>query len=436
MWKKLMSITLIAIMAVVIAACGSKQNNNGPAASGSSSPEGTGSPVVDNATITWWVPNWDEEIVKRMAAEFEQQNPGIKVEFVITTWDTMENKIKVALLSGGAPDLITELESRIPAFARQGKLADLSAYVENSFGKDDIVESALEINSYDGKLYGIPYRHDGSGILYNKKLFAEAGLDPEKFPATWDEFVNAAKALTKDTDGDGKVDQYGTAWPFGNQPNSVTRFLQQLYGRGGTLLSEDGKRTTLNTPEAVEAMTALIDSISKDGYAPKSSLELDGNSLASLFISGKLGMYVTGQYDIDTIKKDNPDLELGSAVLPGPSGMGTTTVNGFSLIVPESSKHKDATWKLIAFISDPKRMAELTTTFPGLKSAMGDAKFSDPLLQPFAEQLKQGKAEPAFPEWPNMEKEIFTAMQKLLINGADVKQTMEQLNEKTTKMLK
>ena len=131
--------------------------------------------------ITWWVPNWDEEIVKQLLTGFESENPNIKVELVITTWDTMQNQIRMGLMSSTPPDLITELESRILAHAEQGLLANLDQNVTSSseITKDDIIASALEINSYNGSLYGVPFRHDGSGVYYNKTVFKDADLDPE-----------------------------------------------------------------------------------------------------------------------------------------------------------------------------------------------------------------------------------------------------------------
>src|ERR1700729_1676886 len=78
-------------------------------------------------TIAWWLPNWDEKPPRAIVADYETANPGEKVEIVITTWDTMAQKILVGLQqSRNAPDVITELESRTLRYARKGLLTDLT----------------------------------------------------------------------------------------------------------------------------------------------------------------------------------------------------------------------------------------------------------------------------------------------------------------------
>lgn len=417
---------VLLALAFVIAGCGGKSDSPGaassPAAPASSAAGSPSASATDSEpqTIEWWVPNWDEEAAKKLIAKFEEANPNIKVDMVLTTWDTMENKIRVAFMSKEVPDVITDLESRVQNYAAQGFLMNLDSYYEQGPGKDDFITSALEINSYNGSVYGLPFRHDGSGVLYNKKMFRDAGLDPEQFPKTWDEFVAAARKLTKDG-------QYGTAWPLGNQTNAVTRYLQLLYSEGGDVLSADGKQAALNTPQAVTAMTKLTDTI-KSGVAPKSTMELDNTTLRGLFVGEKIAMYVGGQFDIPPIKEENPNLELGTAVIPGPAGMGVSTVNGFSLLVPEASDKKDAALKLVDFIAQPENMAELTATFPGRKSALALPKFADPLLKPFADQLEQGKSEPAYANWPAMEKAIFKAIQLVVLSNTDVQKAVDQMN--------
>lgn len=388
-------------------------------------------------TVTWWVPNWDEEIVKQLLTGFESENPNIKVELVITTWDTMQNQIRMGLMGSTPPDLITELESRIPAHAAQGLLANLDENIASSsdITKEDIVASALDINSYDGSLYGIPFRHDGTGVYYNKTMFKDAGLDPETFPATWDELMQASTKLTVDTNADGTPDQYATAWPFGNQSNSVTRFVLQLYSRGGDILSPDGKTCTLDTPAAVDAMQSLVSTLTTDVIAPMSSMEIDNTQLRELFVNKKIAWYISGAFDIETIKQEAPDLDLGTAVLPGVDGMGTTTVNGFSVIIPANATNKDAAWKLAEYISRGENMAQLTNTFPARKSALTLEKFSAPLMQPFAKQLDQGKSEPAFSNWAEMETIIYTYMQKVILNSMTSQEAMTNVTKEINALL-
>ncbi|MCG8478194.1 MAG: extracellular solute-binding protein, partial [Spirochaetales bacterium] len=259
-------------------------------------------------SVTWWVPNWDETAARELATAFEAEHEDITVELVITTWDGMENQIRAGLMSSVPPQLITELESRISAYARSGLLTALDDYYASGIGTDDFIQSALEINSYGGQIYGLPFRHDGSGVIYNRTLFAEAGYD--SFPATWDEAMAASEALTVDRNGDGAVDQYAMAWPLGNQTNAVTRYLQQLFTFGGDILNDDLTASALDSPAGVQAMDAIAGTILTRNIAPRSTMELDNTLLRDLFINESIAWYICGQFDIGPIREENPDIDL------------------------------------------------------------------------------------------------------------------------------
>ncbi|MBW8351730.1 ABC transporter substrate-binding protein [Bacillus sp. IITD106] len=419
MRKFLILMVLSLIVSAVMTGCSSVNNANGS----------------NNKKVTWWIPNWDEEEAKEIVKKFEEENKDIKVELSILTWDTMENKIRVALETGEVPDVITELESRIGNYASEGFLTELDSYFEKSLDKNDFISSAIDINSYEGKIYGLPFRHDGAGVLYNKTMFKEAGLDPDNFPKTREEYLAAAEKLTKDTNGDGKIDQYGIGLQLGNQDNALVRYLQMLYSLGGELLNEDRTQSMLDSPEALKAMEELTNEV-KNGLAPKSSMELDNTGLRDLFINEKVAMYVGGQFDIEPIQNGNPSIELGTALIPGFDGMGTTTVDGFSLIMPEKGKNKDATWKLMEYIAKPENMAKLTDTFPATNRALKDPKFEDPLLQPFAQQLESGKAKPGYKEFPEITKIIYRYMQLIILDDMDVELAMSKIHEEVSSLLK
>ena len=272
----------------------------------------------EKTKLVWWVPNWDEEPAKAILEEFHAENEDIEVEMVITTWDTRENKIMVALSTGTAPDLITDLESRVPTYAQQGYLLELDSWYTGDMDRNDFIDSAIDINSYQGKIYGVPFRHDGLGFLYNKGMFEAAGLDPEAPPKSWDEFLDYAEKLTVDTDGDGTVDQYGMGWPFGNQTNAVVRVMGAVFSEGGTILNDDHTAGTMNTPQAAEAMRKLTDTV-KTGVAPASVMELDNTSLRELFINEKIAMYIGGLFDVGNHPDFQPQHRPGHRLIPGPS---------------------------------------------------------------------------------------------------------------------
>ncbi len=377
-------------------------------------------------TVTWWVPNWDEEVAKELIAEFEAQNPDIKVNMVITTWDTMEGQIRTALNGNNAPDLITDLESRVQGYASQGLLANLDEYYKaGNVDMDDFVTSAIELSTYDGHLYSVPMRHDGPAMIYNKDMFEEAGLDPDNFPQTWDELSEVAKALTKDTNGDGTVDQFGIGWPLGNEGNAVVRFYQLLYNFGGSITDEAETKCELNSDAGKMALEYLYNDVVTNKVTPQSALEVDNTGLRDLFINKKIAIYTNGAFDLTEIANQAPNINVGTATIPGTGdGIGITIVNGFSLYIPEKAKNKDAAWRLAEFVGNTENSARITTTFPGRRSSMKLEKFSDPLLQPFIEQMDSGRAGPTYVQWPAMQTAIFAEMQMVLLEGKNIEDAL------------
>ena len=127
-------------------------------------------------TIEWWTPNWDEVESKEMAAEFEKEHPDIKVDIVVTDWDTYKSKITTAISTDNAPEVCTMLLTDVAPFASKGLLEPMDELGKTA-GIDfsDIVEPALDITSVDGKAYGVPFRYDGSGIYYNTDMLKAAG---------------------------------------------------------------------------------------------------------------------------------------------------------------------------------------------------------------------------------------------------------------------
>lgn len=363
MWRKILlskSMGILLAAAVCIgglAGCGSDAAKKGDTVSADKK-EGGSSEAV---TIQWWTPNWDEPESREMAEEFEKDNPNIKVELVITDWDTYKDKITTAISAKGAPELFTILLTDVKPFAGKSLLEPLTDLGTNAgVDFDDILAPALDITSVGGQAYGIPFRYDGSGIYYNETMLKEAGY--EAFPKTWDEMLDMSSKLSEE----GKV---AFAWPLGNQANAVTRFVQQLYTYGGEILNEDETKCLLDSDEAVTALENIVDSI-KEGYASQSSSEIDNTKMREMFGTEQLAFNLTGPFDVDSLKTDYPDLKWKTAVIPGDGGMACTTANGWCVAMAQNSEHKEEAAKFMAYITEPENQARLTDSFPASKTAM------------------------------------------------------------------
>src|SRR6185312_2087156 len=144
---------------------------------------------------------------KELAAKFQAANPGITIKMEITVSDGLPTKILTALQSGSPPDLIEAQHGWVAPYAQQGLVLPLDDVLQD---KDDYIPASLQYDTWDNKLWGIPYRIETHAIIYNKGMFKDAGLDPNKPLETWKDLVEAAKKLTKG-------DQYGFAITGGGE---------------------------------------------------------------------------------------------------------------------------------------------------------------------------------------------------------------------------
>ncbi|MGW7290988.1 ABC transporter substrate-binding protein [Streptomyces xiamenensis] len=207
--------------------------------------------VVQNSSrdadvVTWWVPDWDYQAAVGLVEKFEDRHPGVTVELIQTTGDTVANRTSVALESGNVPDVITESVSRIRGYAGKGQLADLSGLFGADLPADDFAPGLIDALTIDGSTYAVPYRWATNALIYNPELFAAAGIDGP--PTTWEEFEADARALTS-----GNV--VGTAWPVQGDPSDLTlRFLEFAVSGGASIT--DGRPEL--TPESTQAAVELI----------------------------------------------------------------------------------------------------------------------------------------------------------------------------------
>lgn len=332
------------------------------------------SSAASSATVTWWVPDWDYDQATKIVETFEADS-GTTVELVKTTGDTVANRTGVALDSGNVPDVITESIARVRGYAGKGQLADVSGLYGSDLPAEDFAPGLLDAVRQDGKTFAVPYRWATNALIYNPKLFAAAGIDGP--PQTWAEFEEDAKTLTKG-------DVVGTAWPMAGEPSDLTlRLLDFAVSDGSTITDGAPELTELSVKSSLD----LIGGSVADGWASKSSFELDNTGIRELFLQGRVAMYLGGVFDVDAAVKQNAP--IATSGLPGPDGIGTAQGVGWAYVVPAKAPHAEAAQKLVTFLGQPANMAALTLTFPARVSAASDPKFQTELRKAYVTQLSE-----------------------------------------------
>jgi ABC-type glycerol-3-phosphate transport system substrate-binding protein len=227
----------------------------------------------------------------------------------------------------------------------------------------DIYEIFLEGSRQGGVLWSFPFNKSVRNLYYNKDLFEQAGLDPEMPPRTWEEYRALAKKLTRDLDGDGKMDQWGLASQI-----TVTMFENLLVQNGGSLLNDDETAAAFDSPEGVEALEFMADLLVRDGTA----LLSQGWEYQNEFLAGKVAMIEGSSVSLAFIEGKYA-FELGVAPLPA-GKRDTQLVAGTDVVIFATTQEREKkAWAFVEWFTDTEqtaRWAAATGYLPVRKSAM------------------------------------------------------------------
>ncbi|MFJ1788152.1 ABC transporter substrate-binding protein [Streptomyces anulatus] len=247
---------------------------------------------------------------------FEKQNPDIDVT-AHDAFPCQDPKTFDAKLAGGQmEDVFYTYFTDTERVVSINQAADITEYVKDLKAYKDIAQPLRDAYTVDGKIYGIPRTNYSMGLLYSKPLFTKAGLDPNKPPATWEEVRAAAKKIAALGDGTVGFAEYSA------QNQGGWHFTASIYSQGGAVVSGDGKRATVDTPEGKAVLQNLKDMRWRDDSMGAKQLLIINDTL-QMMGSGKLGMYLAAPDNVPRIVKEAGGKYEDLAFAPMPGGKGT-----------------------------------------------------------------------------------------------------------------
>jgi multiple sugar transport system substrate-binding protein len=410
-------LTVLTATALAAAGCGSDANGGGSSsASGSSSGS---SP----ATIQVWE-GWTGQEAKTWAhlvSQYQAQHPGQKVQSLFVNSDDTLQKVTTAVKGGSPPDIAYLYGSWAPNVAQIPQVVDLTQAVKQaSVNWDDFYVGERDAATVNGKVIGVPALVDNLAVVYNKKLFAKAGLTPPSADWTWQDFVNDAQKLT-----DSPAKQYGTAYVTPGSEDTVWHYEALLWEAGGSVLTPDNKQAAFNSAAGLQALETL-----RTMAVTNKSMYLDptDNAYANLFNSGKLGMLVTGPWDLSAF----PDVDYGVQVMPsypGASG-GHQTISGPDnwVVFDNGSSQVSAAEQFLFWLTAPaqvKTWSLQTGNLPirasvGAASGFGQQMDSmQPGMSTFIDNLSNVKqSRPQISSYPQVSQALGTMVVSVLLGKA------------------
>ena len=311
----------------------------------------------------------------------------------------------------------------------------LDDYIAKSpeWDSKDMISSLMDLARVDGKQLGIPYRWTQVVMYYRKDMLQAAGVNVPKSP---DDIYPAAKALTRDTDGDGKIDVYGFI-AQGKAPEELSHsWLTVFYGYGGKITGPGG-RSGFNTPAGIKAATLWLN-MYKDGIFPPDFFAWGRDDTINAIAQGKgaMGNFVASYYG-NFFSGNVPRDQIGFAVTPG---NGINRGGGWNLVINKFSKNPDVAWEFVKEMTNKEnqiREAVLWANGPVRNSTFESADFIK--LWPQANEMKIATqmqvVDPAIKETPQIHEAVTEELTNVMMGKKTPAQGMADLARRTDKLL-
>ncbi|MHC5653186.1 ABC transporter substrate-binding protein [Stappia sp. ICDLI1TA098] len=322
----------------------------------------TASLAQADSTVRFWY-HFDnaDNPMDQLVAEFEKANPGIKVEAENIPWNSYYDNLYTAIVGGSAPDAAMVKMFAQPRLVEMGALEPIGERIDAWEGKAGLEDNLLNLTrAADGKTYYLPVQYVVLYLYYRQDMLKELGLE---VPKTCDAFRDVAKALTRDTNGDGKTDVYGFGFRGGKGGHD--HWASLTLSREGVSL-ENG----LTSQAGVAGTQYVVDLFRKDGVFPPSAPNDGFQEILGAFKAGKTAMTIHHIGSANGIAEVLGD-KVSAAPVPECGGGRWTSFGDESTAVLASAEDKDAAWKWISFLSSPgnnARFNEATGQLPVVKS--------------------------------------------------------------------
>ena len=384
MKKKMLCVLLAATMSMtLLAGCG---GGNSDDSSTDSTTEAADAADTDEGsaakTLKVWVPPLDDDTVNNwggLMSEWEEEN-DCKVDITVVPWDKYEETYTTALNSGEGPDVGYMYNEMFPTYIDAGAVADMADYVTD----EDRDEYKYLENGFmmDGQ-YGWPLVTGVPFVLYyNENILADLG---ESAPETWEDFERICKAATKDTDGDGEIDQYGYACGMSTSDVGAMQILNAYYysalwQNGGQIYADDLKKVAFADEAGTEAVTWIKDMVQ---YMNPDFMSLSwSDAFATVFGEGKaaFGVYRSSQTDGTVFAETYPDVKWDFITSLKNKEFGTFGATD-CLTLMSAAEDPDLAMDLIKYVTGAGFMEQYHAKCPGAALTVSEPYVGDEKME-------------------------------------------------------
>lgn len=352
----------------------------------------------------------DDAAYNALLAEFEAQNPDIKVEHISTVNAELKKQVQINAISGNMPDVLQFDNPDFPAFAAGGYLMDITDLAAEWAEMPHYWDATLNAVSYDGRLYGMPWECNCIGLWYNKTLLDELG---KEVPVTLDDVMDICVAAKE-------KGYWGIQIPAPAGEVCTFEFIPWLYAAGGTIEKLDSEGT-INALSYIANLTA-------EGYMNKEVLNYSHGDATKAFLGGGTVLMANGSWCISDLKE--ADFEYGVTTIPvaKEGDVPTTCLGGYHIGISADCKNVDAAWRYVKFMCSAESNASWATAkglLPTSEESAQDPGFTEGFFPHFIAGLP-GAIARVNPNWPDLSVNVYTAVQSALSGDKTAEQALTE----------
>ena len=407
---------LVATALLAIAGCGSDDDSGGaPKAEKATQAKASGN-------VTWCIGKDTSGAFGTVVDNFNKANPNAKVKLLELPEDAVEQRrlqIQRLRAKSSECDVLGMDVIWTAEYAAQGWLKDVSDYISQN--GDKFIKSTVDTTEFEGKNWGVPFNSNAGFIYYRTDQV-------DKAPSTWEDLYAQAKQ------------DNGVVYQGFRYEGLTVNFLELLYSAGGSVVSEDGKKSTANSQEVKDVLTFMADGI-KDGAAPKANTTYKEEESRRAFESGNATFMRNWPYAYALGKDSKIADKFDIANFPGFKGNdGAGVLGGYNLGISAYSKNPEGSLAFIEFATKPDQQKIMATeaSLPPTVSATYD----DPAVKkamPFAAELKtaieQAQPRPVSPVYPQLSEAIFNNVYDALQGNSSPDEAASKMNDEIQKAL-
>ncbi len=431
--KKILALLMALVMVFALCACGQSAApaEEAPAAEAPAAEEAA---VADEITLDVIICQYGNNTQDwflgsgmngtNFVDKFESENPGVKLNLEVVSWNDVYTVVDTRIASGQAPDILNI--DVFANYANDGLLMPVSEYCPDELFAD-FFPSFIDQSVIDGVCWAVPDLASARALYYNVDMFEEMGID---VPTTWAELEDASQTI---------LDFYGgEVYPWGidmTTDEGQAAFAYYTWANGGGFVDADGN-WAINSDANVEAIEYAIGLVN-NGYTNPNPETQTRYDLQDMFAAGKLAMCIAPNSMPTYCADKGTTVTMATAAIPANEGMSSSSVGVMDRVMafkdesaPDQAARNEAIGKFLTFFYNPENYVgwvSMEGFLPAVNSAVGALVESDPSFSAWLDVLNSCQFYPtAKGEWDQVKQGVIAAEQNAL-TGADVRAELDAL---------